>query len=168
MHMLGLFSFRRTRRYTPVRPLQGEAMILFVCSQGRLRSRTAELLCLFGGVHARSAGTDNDADVPLTDTLVRQATLIVCMERKHIKAVTEFAHYGACPVVQLGIPDEYDRLEAALMRDLIYQAGFHDPKLSSAMDRGRQLLVSQPGYQDALGTQSEPTADNPAFACAPQ
>jgi predicted protein tyrosine phosphatase len=143
-------------------------MILFVCSQGRLRSRTAELLCLFGGVHARSAGTDKDADVPLTDTLVRQASLIVCMERKHLQAVTLFAHYGGCPVVQLGIPDEYDRLEAALMRDLVYQAGFHNADLASALDRGRQLLLSQPGYQAALGTQSEPVADNPAYGSTPQ
>ena len=143
-------------------------MILFVCSQGRLRSRTAELLCLFGGVHARSAGTDRDAEVQLTDTLVRQASLIVCMERKHLQAVTLFAHYGACPVVQLGIPDEYDRLEAALMRDLIYQAQFHDPCLASTMERGRHLLLNQPGYQAALGSQSEPIADNPAYTATPQ
>lgn len=129
-------------------------MILFVCSQGRLRSRTAELLCLFGGRAARSAGIDRDADVPLSDTLVRQASLIVCMERIHLQAVTLFQHYGNCPVVQLGIPDEYDRLEPALMRDLIYQAGFHDKDLASTLERGRTLLLSQPGYQVALGTQS--------------
>lgn len=143
-------------------------MILFVCSQGRRRSRTAELLCLFGGLHARSAGTERDADVQLTDTLIRQASLIVGMERKHIQAVTLFAHYGACPVVQLGIPDEYDRLEASLIRDLIYQAGFHDAALAGALDRGRQLLLSQPGYQSALGTHSDPVAYNPAYDCTPQ
>ena len=143
-------------------------MILFVCSQGRLRSRTAELLCLFGGQTARSAGIDRDADVPLSDTLVRQASLIVCMERIHLQAVTLFQHYGNCPVVQLGIPDDYDRLESALMRDLIYQARFHDQALADVMERGRQLLVSQAGYQAALGTMSQPVADNPAFAQTPQ
>ena len=97
-------------------------MILFVCSQGRLRSRTAELLCLFDGIAARCAGIDKDALAPLTDTLVRQASLIICMERKHLNAVTEYAHYGACPVVQLGIPDEYDRLEFACATSSIKSA----------------------------------------------
>lgn len=143
-------------------------MILFVCSQGRLRSRTAELLCLFGGTHARSAGIDRDADVPLSDTLIRQASLIVCMERIHLQAVTLFQHYGNCPVVQLGIPDEYDRMEPALMRDLIYQSRFHNEQLSDTMERGRQLLVAQPGYLTALGTHPAPVADNPAFAHTPQ
>lgn len=139
-------------------------MILFVCSQGKLRSRTAELLCLFGGVHARSAGSEADADVPLNDSLIRQASLIVCMERKHLVALKEFQHYGACPAVQLGIPDDYDRLEPALMRDLIYQARFHDHGLADAMDRGRALLLNQAGYQAALGTGIHAPADNPAFA----
>jgi hypothetical protein len=70
--------------------------------------------------------------------------------------------------VQLGIPDEYDRLEPALMRDLIYQARFHDNALGDVMDRGRQLLVAQSGFQTTLGSASPPVANNPAFAQAPQ
>ena len=136
-------------------------MILFVCSRGRLRSRTAELLCLFGGVYARSAGIDREADVPLSDQLVSQASLVVCMEKLHLQAVTLFPSYGKCPVVQLGIPDEFDRLEPTLVRDLIYQTEFHDKAVAAAMTRGQALLFAQAGYRDALGTSSQ-IADNPA------
>jgi len=127
-------------------------MILFVCSRGRLRSRTGELLCLFGGLDARSAGIDREADVPLSDTLVRQASLIVCMERIHLQAVTLFQHYGNCPVVQLGIPDEFDRLQRELVRDIIYHVRFHSGPVADAMARGAALLAAQPGYLAALGT----------------
>ncbi|KVP16909.1 hypothetical protein [Burkholderia ubonensis] len=145
-------------------------MILFVCSQGKLRSRTAELLCLFGGVHARSAGSDNDADVPLNDALIRQATLIVCMEKKHHQALKEFQHYGNCPSVLLGIPDEFDRLQDELVRDLIFQTRFHDVALANAMARGAELLAAQPGYREALGTRTPRIfgSGNPAYAGFPQ
>jgi predicted protein tyrosine phosphatase len=143
-------------------------MILFVCSQGKLRSRTAELLCLFGGLNARSAGTDPDAEVMVTDSLVRQASLIICMEKKHQQALKQFQHYGNCPAVLLGIPDEFDRLEPTLVRDLIYQTEFHDQAVAAAMVRGRALLFTQPGYRDALGTSSPAEADNPAYGAFPR
>src|SRR5260370_22282957 len=91
-------------------------MVLFLCSRGKLRSRTAELLCLFGGLDARSAGTDRDALAPVTDTLLRHADLVVCMQPQHRWAINELAHYDASKVVVLGIPDRYDRLEPALVR----------------------------------------------------
>ncbi|HDR9103384.1 TPA: hypothetical protein QDB04_000103 [Burkholderia vietnamiensis] len=145
-------------------------MILFVCSQGKLRSRTAELLCLFGGVHARSAGSDRDADVPLNDSLIRQASLIVGMENHHLQALKEFQHYGSCPTVYLGIPDRFDRLQPELVLDLIYQTRFHDAKLADAMERGAALLAAQPGYREALGTRTPRIfgSGNPAFDVFPQ
>ena len=145
-------------------------MILFVCSQGKLRSRTAELLALFGGVHARSAGSDKDADVPLNDALIRQATLIVCMEKKHHEALKEFQHYGSCPAVLLGIPDEFDRLQDELVRDLIFQTRFHDAVLAAAMERGAALLAAQPGYRNALGTRTPRIfgSSNEAYSVFPQ
>lgn len=143
-------------------------MILFICSQGKLRSRTAELLCLFGGLPARSAGTDPDADVPINDALIRQASLIVCMESHHKKALKDFQHYGLCAAVTLGIPDEYDRLEPALVQSLIFQMRFHDEDVADAMERGEALLSAQPGYREALGTQTPQYAGNPAFGALPQ
>lgn len=143
-------------------------MILFVCSQGMLRSRTAELLCLFGGVTARSAGTDPDAEVQVNDTLIRKADLIVCMEGHHKKALREFQHYGASPVVTLGIPDEFDRLDHMLVRSLIYHTRLHDVSVADAMERGYGLLKDQAGYCEALGTRTPSFADNPAFGGLPQ
>jgi predicted protein tyrosine phosphatase len=40
-------------------------MILFVCSQGMIRSRTAEVLTIRTDLVARSCGTDFDAIVPV-------------------------------------------------------------------------------------------------------
>lgn len=142
-------------------------MIIFVCSLGKLRSRTAELLCLFGGVYARACGTAPDAEAPVTDALLRQASLVVCMEGEHKKALADFQHYGAAPAVTLGIPDEFNRLEHALVRDLIYQMRFHNLKVAEAMERGYAVLSAQPGYREALGTHAPPVSGNPAFGMLP-
>jgi len=131
-------------------------MILFVCSQAKLRSRTAEMLCLFGGKYARSAGTDADAETILTDDLIRKASLVVCAERKHQEKLREFPSYELCTSVVLGIPDDFDRLEPALIRTLIYQMSFHDESVAKAMERGMNLLTQQQGYREALGTNSTP------------
>jgi predicted protein tyrosine phosphatase len=144
-------------------------MILFVCSQGRLRSRTGELLCLFGGVYARSAGIDKDAESPLTDTLIRRATLIVGMEKEHLEALKQFQHYGAAPTVLLGIPDRFDRLDSELVRDLIYQTRFHNSSLADSMERGAKLLAEHPEYRAALGTRTPLVfGSNPVYDVFPQ
>lgn len=82
-------------------------MILFVCSVARLRSRTAELLCLFGGVDARSAGTAEGALNELNDQLVREADMVFCMEYEHKKEVSTFAHYQKEKTFVLNIDDDY-------------------------------------------------------------
>ncbi len=144
-------------------------MILFVCSQGKLRSRTAEILCLFGGLYARCGGTDKSAEAPVTDAMVRQASLIVCMEHEHKVALREFQHYGLADCVTLGIPDDYDRLNSGLIRSLIYQMSFHDETIAEAMERGYDMLCAQPGYQTQLGTHTPACSSaNPAFSVLPQ
>lgn len=142
-------------------------MILFVCSLGKLRSRTAELLCLFGGLDARACGTAKDALVPITDHLLREANLVVCMERAHQLALREFQHYGACDVVTLGIEDRYARLEPELIRLLVHQVRLHTVDVADAMERGASMLAQLPGYRDKLGSHSAPSADNPAFSVFP-
>ena len=65
-----------------------------------------------------SAGTNNDAENPLTDELVEWADIIFVMERthrdklqkKHRRVLTNTR------VVCLDIPDEYDFMEPALVR----------------------------------------------------
>jgi predicted protein tyrosine phosphatase len=58
--------------------------ILFICSQNRLRSPTAEqVFADHPGLEAASAGTNNDAENPLTGELVTWADIIVVMEKQH-------------------------------------------------------------------------------------
>lgn len=141
--------------------------VLFVCSQGKLRSRTAELLCLFGGVYARACGTDPDAEAVVTDPLLRQADLVVCMEPHHKQALASFQHYMKAPTVTLGIPDHYDRLDPMLIRSLIFQMRVHDRSVAEAMARGNTLLNSLAGYHSTLGSATPQPAHNPAFSVFP-
>lgn len=140
--------------------------VLFVCSQARLRSRTAELLCLFGGMNARCAGTDSDSFAPVTQQAVDGARLVVCMEERHSRALRQ-QDITAEWVVTLAIPDRYDRLEPALVEALIQNMAGNAPDVAEAMRRGAALLASMPGYQKTLGTQSFEVADNPAFRVLP-
>lgn len=142
-------------------------MVLFVCSLGKLRSRTAELLCLFGGLDARACGTAPEALAPVTDGLLREADLVVCMESHHKKALKPFQHYGACLTVTLGVEDVYDRLDPELVRSLCYQVRLHAPEVADAMEKGALKLQSLPGYTKALGTNSTPFANNSAFSVFP-
>jgi len=139
---------------------KGGMMVLFVCSLGKMRSRTAELLCLFGGLDARCCGTDIDALYPANDNLLRRADLVVCMEKSHKEALRDFQHFGACNVVTLGIPDVYDRLATELVESLVYQVRFHAPQLADAMERGAQVLSGLPGYRESLGSSSPSLAGN--------
>jgi predicted protein tyrosine phosphatase len=142
-------------------------MVLFVCSLGKLRSRTAELLCLFGGLDARACGTAPDALAPVTDGLLREADLVVCMESTHKRALKDFQHYGACETVTLGVEDNYDRLEPELVSLLCYQVRFHSPQVADAMERGAAVLHGLPGYALALGTQTPRPSSNPAISAFP-
>ena len=53
--------------------------ILFICTLGRMRSKTAA--SLFKG--SKYAGTDSNADVKVTQELMDWADKIVCMENSH-------------------------------------------------------------------------------------
>ncbi|WP_294264454.1 low molecular weight protein tyrosine phosphatase family protein [uncultured Sphingomonas sp.] len=83
---------------------------LFVCSQNRLRSPTAEqIFAQRPGVEVASAGTNQGADEPLTDELVEWADCIVVMERVHrTKVQRDFRRaLGGRRIVCLDIPDDY-------------------------------------------------------------
>ena len=96
---------------------------LFVCSQNRLRSPTAEhVFAEIEGIHTLSAGTNSDAEEKLSDELVEWADFIFVMETTHRNKLRK-RHRGALKdqrVVVLGIPDEYDFMEpdlVALLKD---------------------------------------------------
>ncbi len=58
--------------------------MLFICSQNKWRSPTAEaVFAQVDGVEALAAGTNHDAEAPLSADLVEWADMVVCMERVH-------------------------------------------------------------------------------------
>ncbi|MFM7404932.1 MAG: low molecular weight protein tyrosine phosphatase family protein [Erythrobacter sp.] len=92
---------------------------LFVCSQNRLRSPTAEhIFADVPGIVTASAGTNHDAENPLTDELVDWADVIVVMERQHRNKLQK-RHRAALKdkrLIVLAIPDEYAFMDPALVR----------------------------------------------------
>ena len=107
--------------------------ILFVCSQGRIRSRTAEVLAVRGGIDARSCGTDADAMVPINDHLVRESDIIVCMEEHHAATVREFMHAEGNTIHVLGIEDIYEPFAPRLVAVLLTKIGALLPDAAQAM-----------------------------------
>ena len=92
--------------------------VLFVCSQNKLRSPTAEhVFASYPGIESASAGTNNDAENPLTAELVDWAQLIVVMEKQHrIKVSKRFwKHLGGKRIVCLDIRDDYAFMQAELV-----------------------------------------------------
>ena len=92
--------------------------VLFVCSRNRLRSPTAEqVFADWAGIDVASAGTDNDAEHPLTPELVRWAQLIFVMEGKHRDKLRQ--HFRSALTTQrivcLNIPDDYSFMQPELV-----------------------------------------------------
>jgi predicted protein tyrosine phosphatase len=92
---------------------------LFVCSQNRLRSPTAEqIFSRRGDTEVASAGTNNDAENPLSDELIEWADFIFVMERSHRNKVQKRYRQALKDkrIVVLDIPDEYEFMDAGLIR----------------------------------------------------
>ncbi|MDB5851829.1 MAG: putative protein tyrosine phosphatase [Rhodoferax sp.] len=92
--------------------------ILFVCSQNKLRSPTAEqIYSQKPDLEVASAGTNNDAETPLTLELVEWADIIFVMEKTHrTKLQTRFrSALKSKRVVCLDIPDNYEFMDPALV-----------------------------------------------------
>ena len=92
--------------------------ILFICSQNRLRSPTAEqVFANDPNVEAASAGLAPDAEEPLTPDHLEDAELIFVMERSHQRRLTaRFArHLKGKKIVCLDIPDDFDFMDAELV-----------------------------------------------------
>ena len=92
--------------------------VLFICSQNRLRSPTAEqVFANWPGIETASAGLNNDAENPITPELLRWADLIFVMERAHrTKLSARFKpHLGRARVVCLEIPYEDEFMDPELV-----------------------------------------------------
>ena len=93
--------------------------LLFVCSENRLRSPTAEaVFSEYEGVEAIGAGTNSDAETPVSGDLIEWADIILVMEKAHRNKVSK--KYKALlkdkKVVVLDIPDIYECMQPELIQ----------------------------------------------------
>lgn len=99
---------------------------LFICSRNRLRSPTAEaVFAVWPNVEVDSAGLATDASVCLSPEQIAWADIIFVMEKAHRNKMSKQfrRHLKGKRVICLGIPDEYDFMEPALVRLLEAKAG---------------------------------------------
>ena len=95
--------------------------ILFVCSQNRLHSPTAErIFAHVSGLVEASVGLDHDAAVKINADYVVGSDLIVVMEKSHeMKLMRRFKRYlSGVKVVCLDIPDQYAYMDPELVKIL--------------------------------------------------
>ena len=100
--------------------------VLFVCSQNRLRSPTAEqIFSQWPGIECASAGVHSSADVPLDAELIAWAETIFVMESVHkSKMAARFRkHLHGKRVICLGIADDYEFMQPALVALLERKVG---------------------------------------------
>lgn len=93
--------------------------VLFVCSQNRLRSPTAEqVFSSCKGIEVSSAGTNNDAINPVTPELLVWADLIFVMEREHrSKLQKRFrSSLNGKRIICLEIPDRFEFMAPELVK----------------------------------------------------
>jgi len=92
--------------------------VLFVCSQNRLRSPTAEqVFSTRIDIEVASAGTNKDAGTPLTAEMVAWADVIFVMEKEHRnKLQRRFKKELRARLICLDIPDDYDFMDPVLVR----------------------------------------------------
>lgn len=105
--------------------------LLFVCSQNRLRSPTAEqVFSNRPDMECASAGTNNDAEVPITAEMVEWADVILVMEEAHRRKLTaKFGrHLARKRVICLDIPDRYDYMDPDLVRELRAKVSRYFPR----------------------------------------
>jgi predicted protein tyrosine phosphatase len=110
---------------------------LFVCSQNRLRSPTAEqIFANWPGLEVSSAGTNRDAMNPLTGELIEWADTIFVMERAHLNKVRRKFRRALGPrrIVCLDIPDEYELMDPGLVKRLKAKMQRHLPPHPPATD----------------------------------
>jgi len=103
---------------------------LFVCSQNRLRSPTAEqIFSTRTDIEVASAGTNNDAETSISAELLEWADFIVVMERTHRNKIQKRFRsvLNGKRIICLDIPDEYDFMDPQLVRLLENRMAHHLP-----------------------------------------
>ena len=106
--------------------------VLFICSQNRLRSPTAEqIFSTRQDLNVSSAGLNHDAENSVTPELIEWADLIFVMEKTHrAKLAAKFRrNLRHAKIICLDIPDEYDYMDPTLVRLLNAKVSRHLPQL---------------------------------------
>ncbi|MGC4077929.1 MAG: low molecular weight protein tyrosine phosphatase family protein [Rubrivivax sp.] len=118
--------------------------VLFVCSQNRLRSPTAEaVFSSHPGIECQSAGVHDSAETPVDPEILAWADLIFVMEKAHRSKLTrKFGrHLGGKRVVVLDIPDDYQFMDPRLVPVLQRKVG---PFLARLAGRPAAARVREP------------------------
>jgi predicted protein tyrosine phosphatase len=100
--------------------------VLFICSQNRLRSPTAEqVFSNHEGFEVSSAGLNPDANTAVTPELLEWAHVIFVMERAHRNKLSKKfrAHLKSQRIICLDIPDEFEFMDPGLVKLLEAKAG---------------------------------------------
>jgi protein-tyrosine phosphatase len=95
--------------------------ILFVCSRNKWRSRTAETIFNSNQNHIfKSAGTENNARIKVTEKFINWAALIFVMEKRHKQRLQE--KFGQLlngkRIIILDIEDNYQYMDEELIETL--------------------------------------------------
>ena len=95
--------------------------LLFVCSENRLRSPTAEaIFSNYDGINAIGAGTNSDAETTVSGDLIEWADVIFAMEKSHRKKISKkfSALLRNKRLVCLAIPDNFEYMQPELVKIL--------------------------------------------------
>lgn len=93
--------------------------LLFVCSENKLRSPTAEaVFSEYPGIKAISAGTNKDAETTVSGDLIEWADVILVMENSHRnKIAKKFKELlKGKKLAVLAIPDNYRYMDPELIK----------------------------------------------------
>ena len=93
--------------------------LLFVCTANMHRSPTAESIFRnVPGVETKSAGTDENSEVPLNRQLLEWADFVFVMEEKHREHIEKTFHKVNKRIIVLNIPDVYNYMGEDLVKEL--------------------------------------------------
>jgi predicted protein tyrosine phosphatase len=95
--------------------------LLFICSRNKCRSLTAEWVFRGNpGLDVKSAGTEAQARIKVTEGLLGWADTIFCMEKKHVERLQDkFPQTVAQKaLICLNIPDDYQFMDPQLVEIL--------------------------------------------------
>ena len=92
--------------------------LLFICSQNKLRSPTAETIFAdHPGIDVDSAGLNHDAIVPLSHEQLDWADIVIVMETTHRTRLNRRwkKSLAGKRIAVLGIPDNYQYMDPELI-----------------------------------------------------